>query len=65
LPPRPRELDERQNDNQPDGEMHHQRMEAAEELQPVSVGFTVKGEKEWQKQHGNGDTYDLNPHSRN
>jgi hypothetical protein len=65
LPPRPRKLDERQDDNHSDGKMHDQRMEAAEELQPVSVGFTVKREKERQEQNENADTSGPNPNSRN
>jgi hypothetical protein len=40
-------------------------MEPAEELQPVSVGFTVKREKERQEQNENADTSGPNPNSRN
>jgi hypothetical protein len=40
-------------------------MEAAEELQPVSVGFAVKREEKRQEQNEHADTSGSNPQPRN
>jgi hypothetical protein len=65
LTPRPSKLEQGQEHNQSDGKMYQRWVEAADELQPVSVGFTVQREKERQERNGDASTDGANPYSGN